>query len=199
MPSHIPPGPRTAALLRVTLDAAPLIAAVSAELPAHRRTLVTYAFHSGSVTARLRSRLTTAEHDTVTSTVTDRFAAAGWGWWADGHGISLTHPFHTTRDGSARTLPDTLTDALAATTSSPGHGTDVLSHALAAAGHTALAAVWHTTMLCPHRPAHSSPAGPVSVELLHPCAFCGAPGHDTPAPGTVRHHRSRSRGHSTLD
>ncbi|MEE1828046.1 hypothetical protein PUR61_38595 [Streptomyces sp. BE20] len=199
MPSRTLPGPRTAALLRVTLDAAPLIAAVSADLPTHRGTLVTYAFHSDSVTARLRSGLTTAEHDTITSTLTDRFAAAGWGWWADSHGIDLTHPFHVTRNGSARTLPDTLTDTLTAATSGPGHDTDVLSHALAAADHTDMAAVWHTSTLCPHRPAHSSPPGPASVEVLHQCTFCGAPRHDTPTPDAVRHCPPRYRLHSTLD
>ncbi|MER6401884.1 hypothetical protein ABT263_38505 [Kitasatospora sp. NPDC001603] len=38
MASRTPPGPGTGALLRVILDTAPLIAAVSAELRAHRET-----------------------------------------------------------------------------------------------------------------------------------------------------------------
>ncbi len=156
----------TTALLRVTLDAAPLIAATIAELPTTRGVMVTFAYHYGSVTAQFDSRLTPSERDTVTLAITRQFQSAGWGYSFYRDGIDLTHPddLGLIRTGSQRPGPATLTDALAALTAGPPEHdtaagpTDTLSRALAATGHTALAAAWHTAWhtAIAHKP---TPAG----------------------------------------
>ncbi|WP_331731779.1 hypothetical protein [Kitasatospora sp. NBC_01300] len=129
---------RTAELLRIALDAAPLIAAATAQLPTHRGTMVAFAFHHDGVQAVFAQDLTIPERLAALTIIGGEFEAADWGSSYSARSAHLIHPLHLTRHGGPGIGPLTLTAALAA------DGADPVGRALDAAGHDRQAAAWRT-------------------------------------------------------
>ncbi|MEU9048451.1 MULTISPECIES: hypothetical protein [unclassified Kitasatospora] len=141
MPTTTPlPAQQTADLLRIALDAAPLIAAATAQLPTRRGTMVAFAFDSDGVQAVFAQELTTSEWGAALTIIGREFEAAGWGSSYSGRSAHLIHPLHLTRHGGPGRGPSTLTSALAT------DGGDAVGRALDAAGHDRQAAAWRAAV-----------------------------------------------------
>ncbi|MFE4606355.1 hypothetical protein ACFRKE_36435 [Kitasatospora indigofera] len=195
------PSQRTAELLRIALDAAPLIAAATAQLPTHRGTMVGFAVNFEGVQAMLVPELTAREWGAALTIIGREFEGAGWGSnYGGASSVHLIHPLHLTRHGGPESGPTTLTAVLAA-----DGGADPVGRALSAAGHLRQAAAWRAA-------AHPAPSGrqadpvhpdregehpmsvtPIVSDPATECANCGHPSwtlHFTvstrsPAPGSV--------------
>ncbi len=141
------PSQRTADLIRIALDAAPLIAAVTAQLPTHRGTMVGFAFNWEGVQAMFVPELTTPEWGAALTIIGREFEGAGWGSSYSGQSAHLIHPLHLTRHGGPESSPHTLTAVLVA-----DDGADPVGRALGAAGHARQAAAWRTA-------GHPAPSG----------------------------------------
>ncbi|MFE0461843.1 hypothetical protein ACFW1A_21605 [Kitasatospora sp. NPDC058965] len=139
MPTTTPlPSQQATEILRIALDAAPLIAAATAQLPTHRGTMVAFAFDNDGVQAVLAQELTAPERGAALTIIGRQFEGAGWGSAYGGRSAHLIHPLHLTRLGGPERGPSTLTAALAA------DGGDPVGRALDAAGHGRQAAAWRT-------------------------------------------------------
>ncbi|MEU3499092.1 hypothetical protein ABZ747_37110 [Kitasatospora cineracea] len=139
MPTTTPlPSQQTTELLRIALDAAPLIAAATAQMPTHRGNVLAFAFSNDGVQAVFAQKLTTSECISALTVIGREFEEAGWGSAYSGRSVHLIHPLHLTRHGGPEHAPSALTAALAA------DGRDPVGRALDAAGHDRQAAAWST-------------------------------------------------------
>lgn len=158
MPTANPATGWAAAVRTVALDAAPVIAAVVADLPTNRGPQVTFASYEDTVATVFDQRLTTDERDIVLTTVTRYFDAAGWGYAFHRNGIHLTHPAHLTFTGVAGSGPAALATALDAFVACMGAQDTIgelsgilacpeaaaVADLLQALGHTDRASAWRT-------------------------------------------------------
>ncbi|MER7671284.1 hypothetical protein ABTY61_22850 [Kitasatospora sp. NPDC096128] len=142
----------TGQLLLTTLDAAPPIALVLAELPAAGGPGVRFTFTPIGVTVYYADRGTAQQRTAVARAVTSHFGAAHWGQKLTHHGIELTHPRHLSPH--AQTDPLTLSAALHAVAG------DNAAHLLDTAGYRTQAAALRAT-LPQHR--HASASSPTQT------------------------------------